>query len=470
MIRPLEIIEELFWGRPDDELELPLLDFPRLGPFTLRDAFVNVAFIGSIGSGKTSSAKTYYRALLLEQFGGLVLCVKDKQVEEFLEVCKECGRERDVVLLGVNQNHRFNPLEGISLGSATSLLVELADVIQERKPGGGSEDPFWRQQCEIMVDRLLVLCRVYYKRFDIIDIAKMFAGRPTDLSQLADPVWRQKSVMASALDLARTSPDQELERVVEYFEHDFPTYGDKLQGSISATVSGVLENLRKGPLLRLFSGQSTFTMRDLFLGGKICVVAIPTQGSEAWNISPNEGKIANGLMQFCFCRAATQSQRENNVFLISDECQETISHELQRQLAVMREYRVATVLLTQDLSGLDKRFGKDTRDTILSKCSTKVFLRQDQAETSEWAAKQIGRFKQERITYTQNWQKGSIGHSESRQFVDEWRVRPEVFAILKEGGNKNNGIVESVVLKKGKWARIRWHQEKPGTNGTVAIA
>jgi type IV secretory pathway TraG/TraD family ATPase VirD4 len=447
-----------------------LLVLPGLGRFTLRDAFTNVAFIGSQGSGKTSSAKTYYRALLLEQFGGLVLCVKQSQIDEFVTLCRECGRERDVIILGTQQSHRYNPLEGASLGAATSLLVELADILSERDRNSSSEAAFWRQQSEIMLDRLLVLCRAFHGRMDIMDIAKMFAGRANDLMQVVNPVWRQKSIMASALDAVRTRPEEELQRAVEYFEHDFPTHGDKLQGSLAATVSGILENLRKEPLLRLFGGQSTFQISDLFSGGKICVVAVPTQGSEAQGISPNEGKIANGLMQFCFCRAVTQAKRESNVFLIADECQETISNELQRQLSVMREYRVATVLLTQDLAALDVRLGKDIREAVLSKCATKVFLRQDHGGTRKWAAEEIGKCKREKRTDSRTWQTGGTAQGVTTSLEEDWRVPPEKIATLKTGGTDNGFIVESVVLRKGRWKVVGWHQQKPGKKGTVKIA
>jgi hypothetical protein len=210
-------------------------------------------------------------------------------------------------------------------------------------------------------------------------------------------------------------------------------------------------------------------MRDLFMGGKICVVAIPTQGSGGGN-SPSEGKIANGLMQFCFCRAATESKRKRNVFLVSDECQETISHELQRQLSVMREYRVATVLLSQDLAALDARLGEKVREAVLSKCETKVFLRQNHAATREWAAEQIGKRLRETLSQSRDWNPGGMGHGQQTGEDYDWRVRPDVFARLKNGGPKNGFIVESILLKAGEWHRLRWHQKEPGRNGTVRVA
>jgi type IV secretory pathway TraG/TraD family ATPase VirD4 len=468
MNRVLEFVERVFWGAPDAEKKTPLLVFSNGGTFNVGDAFESVLFIGSSGSGKTSAAATYYRAMLLDQFGGLVLCVKGNQVEKFVALCRECGRESDVILLGVNGGHRFNPLAGASVTEAASVLVELADVL--RRQTSKAEDAFFRQQSEIMVHRLLTLCWSHYGRLDISDVARMFKGRATDLIRLVDPGWRQSSVMAAALDKARANPDEDMQRAVEYFEQDFPTHGDRLQGSLAATVSGVLDNLTSRKMKALFSGESTFTMRDLLFGGKICVLAVPVLGDEGLMTDPTDGKIANGLMQFCFCRAAAKSNHENNVFLISDECQETLSVDLRSKLAVLRDHRVATVLLTQDLPTIDAILGVDERKAILAKCTTKVFLRQGDADTREWASAQFGKYMGEQTSHTTTRSDGKTSRSHSTQPAELYRARPESFAKLKNGKEEYHCIVESVVLFAGKWSMERWHQERPGENGTVKIA
>ena len=473
MIRALEIVEAVFWGQPEEELNLPLLAFPQGQQLTLRDAFENVLFIGSQGSGKTTSARTYYRALLKEQFGGLVLCVKESQLREFLTLCQECDRAGDVIVFGQKEKHVFNPLEGVSIAEATSLLVEIAEVLGERGRSGVSEnETFWRQQCEIALRNLLVLCQLVYGRLEIRGIATLFAGRASTANQLADPAWRQSSLLAGALEQAQKQPDNDgdLGLAIDYFVREFPGLGDRLQGSVAATVSGILEHLRRQPLAGLFGGQSTFTMRDLLYGGKICVLGMPTQGSGESGTSPVEGKVANGVLQFCFCRAATRAQRETNVFLISDECQETVSRELLRQLSVLREYRVATVLLTQNLAVIDARVGREAREALLSNLKTKVLLQQNHAETREWAAQQIGKVKREQPHESTQWGRGTAKHSEHRPIVEEYRVAAAVFAKLKTGGPQNHFIVESVMLKGGAVWRARWHQTKPGSGGTVRVA
>ena len=470
-----EFIERLLWGAPEveavvtNEMDKPLLTFSNGVTFTVRDAFENVLFIGSPGAGKTSAARTYYRALLQAQFGGLILCVKETQVADLLEVCRESGREKDVIVFGVNGGHRFNPLAGASLTEAASLLVELSDALR-RQTTSKADDSFFRQQSEIMVHRLLALCWSHYGRLDISDLARMFKGRATDLTRLADPVWRQNSVMAAALAQAKHNPDEDVQRAVEYFEVDYPTHGDRLQGSLAATVSGVLDNLSSKKMLGLFSGESTFTLRDLWGSGKICLMAMPTLGSKDLLTDPKDGAIANAVMQFCFCREVAQVKQKKNLFLISDECQETISHELRSKLSVVREYHVATVLLTQDLPTIDAVLGENERKAIFAKCATKVFLRQGDADTREWEAAQIGKYMGEQISHTTTHTDGKTSRSYSTQPAELWRVRPESFATLKNGKKQNDYIVESVVLFYGKWSKERWHQEKPGKKGTVKIA
>ena len=473
MIRPLEIVERVFWGKPEKELDLPLLVFGNGRRFTAEDAFRNLLYIGSQGSGKTSSARTLYRAFLKEQFGGLVLCVKDSQLKEFLALCQECGRAADLIVFGPGEKHVFNPLEGASIGEATSLLVEIGEVLSERGRSGISEnEAFWRQQCEMILRNLLVLCKLVYDRLEIPGVSNLFGARANTINQLVDPAWRQKSVLASALEMAEKQAEHNTDArlAVAYFTRDFPALGDRLQGSVAASVSGILEHLRHLPLADLLGGRSTFTMRDLLYRGKICVVGMPALGSDEKKISADEGKIANGVLQFCFLRAATKAQREKtNTFLISDECQETVSGELRRKLSVLREYRVATVLLTQNLAVMDARLGKEQREAILSNCKTKIFLQQDHAETREWAAQQIGKVKRERPTDSTQWGRGAPTFGESRQMIDEDLVPPTAFAKLKTGGPENDLKVESIVLH-GQWvSREWWHQEQPGKDGTVRI-
>ena len=72
----------------------------------------------------------------------------------------------------------------------------------------------------------------------------------------------QFSTFAASLPLEQ---NRESLDAVNYFTRAFPTHGDRLQGSLAATVSGEFDHLRRPPLRDLFNGRSTFRMEDLFV-------------------------------------------------------------------------------------------------------------------------------------------------------------------------------------------------------------
>ena len=270
---------------------------------TRRELCESILAIASPGKGKTTLARTLYRATLRDRFGGLVLCVKHSQVEEFLSLARIEQRERDCMVLAPGCGHSYNPLANeTSSAEAAALLGEIAEVLSGRVRDGGENEAFWRAQLGIILRNLFVLCRLAYRRHDVLLAAELFDGRANSLAELADPNWRTNSPLAAALACARASKDPDARFAVEYFTRTYPCHGDRLQGSLAATVSSVFDHLRRSPLRDLFAGESSFSMEDLFENGRICIVGLPALESA-------DGKIANALMQFCFCRAATKRAR-----------------------------------------------------------------------------------------------------------------------------------------------------------------
>jgi type IV secretory pathway TraG/TraD family ATPase VirD4 len=199
-------------------------------------------------------------------------------------------------------------------------------------------------------------------------------------------------------------------------------------------------------------------MEDVLNGGKIVVVGMPALDSI-------DGRIANGLMQFVFCRKAPRIPRRNNAFLISDECQETITREVMRKVAILREFRVATILLTQNLAVLDDKIGQTAREGLCGLMTTKIFCTQSESATRQWAAEQIGKIKTPVETKTKGRSSGKHGQGSnsgsSSHEVWDYRVPPSRFAELAVG--------ETICLRDGDAWLARWHRETPGRNGTVRV-
>ena len=454
----LSSFEHLLIGGSDDPRDEALLCFSPQRTLTQRAFYEGVLVLASVGKGKTTLARTLCRALLRDGCGGLVLAVKASQVDEFISQMRCEGRSDDCVLLGPTSDHCFNPLEQeVDPNEATALVSELAEVISGKISEGNGQDEFWSQQLTIVLRNLFTLCLEFCGRLDLCTAADLFDARANTCAQAADPSWRRSSALWATIVKARTKePHPESVRFAcEYFEQTFPSHGDRLQGSIAATVSGVLDHLRRPPLAAVFGGRSTFSMADLLNGGKVCIVAMPALESA-------DGRIANALMQFCFCRAAARLvPRINPAFLVSDECQETVSRELMRKLALLREYKIATVLLSQNLAVLDAKIGQTAREALCGLMGMKIFGPQGHADTRQWAAEQIGKAKTANHTRTTGHGGGKASASTSVQQVLDYRTPPLDFAQLRVG--------ETICLRDGSFWRARWHEHSPGTDGTVAI-
>ncbi|MBI2512506.1 MAG: type IV secretory system conjugative DNA transfer family protein [Opitutae bacterium] len=454
-----EFIERLAIGAQPAPADERLVEFGNRQHLTRRNLTESVLILAGTNKGKTTLGRTLYRALLRDRQGGLVLCVKESQIEEFRAVCEREERLRDSIVLNPGSRHSFNPLlRESSSAEAAALVSELAEVLAERVRDGGENDAFWRAQLSIILRNLFVLCRLAYDRHDWLLAAELFDGRANSMAELDDPQWRQRSPLAAALTLARKRDNDSNARLaVEYFTRTYPTHGDRLQGSLAATVTSVFDHLRRSPLRELFAGESTFTMDDLFEHGKICVVGLPTLNSA-------EGRIANAIMQFCFCRAATRRARKHYSFLISDECQETVSRELMRKLAVLREFKVTSVMLSQNLAVLDDRIGETAREGFCGLLGLKIFGPQGHAATRQWAAEQIGKRKVtvETKTIGRNHSRDG-GRTTSTSVHEQWdyRVPPSRFAELQVG--------ETICLRDGRVWLARWHKDMPGKRGTVGI-
>jgi type IV secretory pathway TraG/TraD family ATPase VirD4 len=454
-------IERIAAGPEFDLMDRPLLDFGEGHKMSVRAMFESLLVVASVGKGKSTLAKTPCLALLQDNWGGLVLTVKRSQLDEFRSLAQSAGREWDVIVIAPGAAV-FNPLEGEDNPSeAAALVSELAEVLAGKTRSNENES-FWSAQLNIILKNLFTLCAVEHGCFDFGLVAELFDGRANSLGELADPAWQQASALAAALRTAKKrTEDINVRLAAEYFERAYPAHGDRLQGSLAATVSSVLDYLRRPPLRDLFTGKSTFTMADLLDGGRIGIVGLPVLESV-------DGRMANALMQFCFCRAAVRQPRQsrhNPAFLLSDECQETVSRELMAKLAVLREYKVATILLTQNMAVLDEKIGETAREGLCANLGTKIFGPQGHAATRQWASEQIGKRKVpvETRTTGSNFGEKSRGHSKSASVGEQWdyRVPPLRFAELELG--------ETIILSDGEVWRARWHKDKPGKGDTVRI-
>ena len=129
--------------------------------------------------------------------------------------------------------------------------------------------------------------------------------------------------------------------------------------------------------------------------------------------------------------------------------------------------------MTQNLPNFLDAYGRDGKhkvDTLLGNHATKIFHRNGDPTTNEWAAKVIAKD----IAYKHSLSSsGSIQSSQgfnastSVSEVFEDSCQPFEFIGLKNGGIKNDRIVEGIVFQSGRlwkkdqrWTVCRFRQEQ----------
>ncbi len=143
--------------------QTPIRDWGKGHAFRLADALTGVCVFGATGSGKTSGpAKHLAYGYLAGQFGGLVLCAKKEERQQWQQWAAECRRTDDLVIVDSTGKWRFNFLEweasrpdasgGLTI-NIVAILDEIAGAIAKlsgRAKSGGATNKF----CEDAIHHL----------------------------------------------------------------------------------------------------------------------------------------------------------------------------------------------------------------------------------------------------------------------------------------------------------------------------
>lgn len=430
-------------GKPVSPLSRPLLKFSAGHEWTVGHSHLGTFGLGSPGRGKTTMSKTLMLAFLKRGFGGLVCVVKASATADFLAAAELAGRRDEVVVLGRHSPHRFNPFEEIQNPvDVATLLGEVCDMVQasQGQSPGTTTDGYWITQRDMLLYHLCIVGAAIDSAMDAQGLKSLLSGMPQSRAEVQDPGWRERSALWRALQkLGEGTPIAKEHTAAQAFlTEEFVGFPDKTQGSIRSMVSGALHYLGMHPISEIFGGDSTVSMSEVLNHRKLLVVDLPA-------LESLEGKIANLLVTFCFCRAAKRSiERLTDAFLLIDECQELPCKELMKSLAVFRDRRISTVLLTQNLGTLNSGLGKQNGENLCELMETIIALGQSHADTREWLTKHIG--KHWKTRYSQTSSDGKRSTTSTREEVD--KVSPTKFAELDVG--------ESIVcFGKHHW-RAKW--------------
>jgi hypothetical protein len=459
-------------------LSTPLLWFSPNDNWTISNAIEGTLVLGATGSGKTSgSGRKLALSLLDEGFGGLVLTAKSDERALWESYCREAGRLKDLLVFGPAESLRFNFLDfelqrkGVGAGLTENIVNLFSTVLEiaERNSGkGGREDEgYWRranrQLCRNLVD-LLVLAK---GRISVPDLYRLVITAPISMDQIRSVEWKEKSFLFRCLGEADKHPKtpqrlRDFEIVADYFLLEYPALSDKTRSVIVSTFTSMVDVLNRGILRELFCTDTNVTP-EVCQGGEIILIDLAVKEFA------EVGQFAQVLWKYAFQRSIERRDVRTSprpVFLWADEAQHFVTSYDSMFQTTCRSARVATVLLSQNVSNFYAAFGgnekgKAEADSLFGNLNTKVFHANGDPVTNQWASTLIGRTRQFFVNASSSnqaadWMSAlsvfgeppqtSSGVSESYEFD----VQPCAFTTLRTGGPAHNGIVDSIVFQNGK--------------------
>jgi hypothetical protein len=467
-------------------LDLPLVRFGyrKEDLWTLADAFQGVCIMGENGSGKTSgSGELIARKFLQNGFGGLVLCFKsdpgnprNDEAETWRGYLRQAGRESDGRFFSAQSDFRFNFLEyeaknsGIDFSeNLVNLLCDIASI-QKRTEATGAEAHFWLPQKKKLLRNAIELLILAEEPIELRTLYQMLTDAPKSPDEVTKETWRKESYVFELLERAerRAGDHREWLPIRRYWLTERPSLPPKTRDTIDADFTGMFDPLTRGKIGELF-GTTTNLTPDAIFEGRVVVIDLPV--AKYREVGQYAALIWAQLFQRAVDRRTYDAPDGRPVFLWEDEAHHfTIEQDALFQTTA-RSKGISVVRLTQNLPNFLDAYGRDGKhkvDTLLGNHATKIFHRNGDPTTNEWASKVIAKettYKHSISSSGSVQSSSGFNYNPSVSEVEEDSCPPKEFIGLKNGGKNNNYVVEGILFQSGRlwnkdrrWTRMKFKQ------------
>lgn len=368
--------------------------------------YQNILITGTIGSGKTSSAMYPFTKQLIEykcdnkkeKLGLLILDVKGnyhKQVEKY---CKFCNRENDLIVLSLDGNIRYNPLDKPNL-KAHILANRLKTILTLFSSKNGEQ--YWLDKAEQILTECIKLCRLYndgYVTFTelhkLITVPNYYSSK---ISVLRNMFLSGKLSKEDCFNLLSS---------IEFFEKEFLQLDSRTMAILKSEITRIT-----GCFVSDYQIQKIFCplkeeinfkgFKNLISKGKILVLNMNL--AEFKNLS----KIIAAYLKLDFQTEVMSrlSFSNNNSFrsfaFISDEFHEYVTSTDADFFAQSREAKCINIVTTQSYTSLLNSIdNQNTTKAIIQNLVNKLWFRTDDIFTIEDAQKQLGKEEKTKLSKT----------------------------------------------------------------------
>ncbi len=357
--------------------------------------------------------------------GALILDPKGDFRQKITYLCQKYNRASDLLTIDPNnpeQSIRWNPFD--SAEDELELAERFAGVM-ETLGMKANDTSYWRDSAKNFICNAIALIRATNPPGEppsIPDIARMASS----FENIADRVER--------LDLDNEACDLPL----RYFGEEWMQLAPETRTSVQSHISNMLNPFLTRKYARMFSGPSTMRVAEMLDQGKILYVDMPLAEQ------PAMARMVGTFLKLEYFREVLRrlDKKRPSLFLC-DEFQSFFTYGQGKGdsdfFDKSRQSYHANLIATQNVSGLIKQCEKEEHaETLLGLCQVKIFLRNTDHRTNEYASKLFG----EVIDYVgaaggmvggQGGYKGMLRQGgANRQAGGQWgrKVRPERFTEL----------------------------------------
>lgn len=484
-------------------LDQPLLSLSRRDQWTIRDSFEGTQIFGETGSGKTSgSGAALARSFLRADYGGLVLTFKADECTRWVQYAREAGRLDSLLIVGKDEPWRFNFLEYQYLradegaGHTENTVSAFMNILESRYRGGQRQtrEEFFTDGARQLLYFGLELLAAAGEPVSMHNLFALIRSTPYAERDSGTILYPQGSYCLACLQKAQAG-GQPLHHIVAFLEGELARPGAARESSaVIRTLTTMAHPLTTGLVSDLLCTETNF-LPDYSRAGAIIILNLPL---EVWE---DVGRTAQLLFKYIWQRAMlrfTGIRRGGHpVFLWVDEAQAFVTDYDRMFQEGARSACAATVYLTQSVSNFRAALGDNAdakANALLGNLATKIFHRNSDFTTNQWAAEMIAKGVIVRYSggyagsdsqsfgfsagENSGWSAGSsqggsnsshsggsssginFGRSTSTSQNQGWHqtvdylVQPGVFTRLKGGGPEHAYHVQGVVFKAGKrWKR-----------------
>ncbi len=430
--------------------------------WNVSDFYKNAAIFGQSGSGKTICVLNAILDGLLvateadnRPAAGLILDPKGDFHGKIGRLARTLDRAGDLLVIdpaAPETSMRWNPLD--SDDDAQEIAGRFAAVMEILNPGG-EKDRFWIDSARRLVENLIALIR--FARH----------GEPPSLLEIYEAAMSDTAVETWLQQISDTTyaSTPEVGRTIDFFDDVWKPMPGDMRGTIRSFVSNMLGSFLKPPYDTLFSGRSSVTLGEVLDEGRILYVNMPIAEKEVM------ARVVSTFIKLEFYREVLKRRKKSRPsFFLCDEFQSFFTVGQGRGDADAfertRESNHANIVAFQNLNALFKQ--TDRREPVLNmlgNCATKIFLRNTEKETNEFASELFGEHVETlsggSVNIAQGVRGGTGGTSFSGSAQYAATIRKDEFAALEvpsvdDGIPHADSIVHLAARSRVETRRMRW--------------